>query len=77
MDERVEQFRRRVEQHFGGRPGRGARYPEALRAEAIAITDWSVTRGTCPARCRADRGGGSGRMTADESPGILRVSTGC
>ncbi len=46
MHERVAQFRRRVEQHFGGRPGRGSRYPEALRAEAIAITDWSVTRGT-------------------------------
>jgi hypothetical protein len=46
MHERVERFRRRVEQHFGGRPGRGARYPEVLRAEAVAITDWAVTRGT-------------------------------
>jgi len=46
MDERIEDFRRRVERHFGGRPGRGARYPETLRAEAIAITDWSVTRGS-------------------------------
>lgn len=46
MHERVERFRRQVEEHFGGRPGRGSRYPEALRAEAIAITDWAVTRGT-------------------------------
>ena len=46
MHERVERFRRQVEQHFGGRPGRGARYPESLRAEAVAITDWAVTRGT-------------------------------
>jgi len=45
MHERVEGFRRQVEQHFGGRPGRGARYPEAVRVEAIAITDWLVTRG--------------------------------
>ena len=45
MHERVERFRRQVEQHFGGRPGRGARYPETLRAEAVAITDWAVTRG--------------------------------
>lgn len=46
MHERVERFRRQVEQHFGGRPGRGARYPEALRAEAVGIAEWAVTRGT-------------------------------
>ena len=46
MHERVERFRRQVEEHFGGRPGRGARYPEGLRAEAVAITEWAVARGT-------------------------------
>lgn len=46
MQERMERFRRRVEEHFGGRPGRGARYPEGLRAEAVMITERAVARGT-------------------------------
>ena len=37
MHERMEWLRRRVERHFGGRPERGARYPEELRAEAVAL----------------------------------------
>lgn len=45
MDERMERFRRRVERHFGGRPGRGARYPEELRAEAVALARAGVAGG--------------------------------
>ena len=44
MDERIERFRGQVETHFGGRPGRGARYPEELRAEAVAIARRELAR---------------------------------
>lgn len=45
MVERIEQFRWRVEQHFGGRPGRGARYPEPLRAEAVVLARAAIAEG--------------------------------
>ena len=45
MQERMERFRRRVERHFGGRPGRGARYPEELRAEAVELARAAVEAG--------------------------------
>ena len=35
MEKRIAPFRRQVEAHFGGRPGRGARYPLAFRASAV------------------------------------------
>jgi hypothetical protein len=37
LEERMERFRRQLESHFGGQPGRGARYPATLRAEAVAV----------------------------------------
>ena len=41
MEKRIERFRRQVEAYFGGRPGRGARYSEELRTEAVSIArDW-------------------------------------
>lgn len=45
MHEQRERYRRRVEAHFGGRPGRGARYPEELRSEAVALALEAVGRG--------------------------------
>ena len=42
MHERMERFRRRIERRFGGRPDRGARYPEELRAEAVALARVAV-----------------------------------
>lgn len=45
MHEQMERFRRRVERHFGGRPGRGARYPEELRTEAAALARAAVEGG--------------------------------
>ena len=45
MHERMERFRRRVERHFGSRPGRGARYPADLRAEAVALAQAALGRG--------------------------------
>lgn len=43
--ERMERFRRRIERRFGGRLGRGARYPEELRAEAVALARVAVGQG--------------------------------
>ena len=45
MEERIERFRRRVAKHFGGRPGRGARYPEDLRVEAVAAARARIEAG--------------------------------
>ena len=45
MQERMERFRRQVERHFGGRPGRGARYSEDLRGEAVALARLAIAAG--------------------------------
>ena len=37
MEKRMARFRRQVEAHFGGRPGRGARYSLAFRASAVEV----------------------------------------
>jgi len=45
MHERMERFRRQVTRHFGGRPGKGARYPAELRAEAAAVAEEALDSG--------------------------------
>lgn len=45
MRTRVERFRRAVERSLGGRPGRGTRYPEDLRQEAIALARMGMLAG--------------------------------
>jgi hypothetical protein len=45
MHEQVERFRRQVARHFGGPPGKGARYSAELRAEAVALAQAAVERG--------------------------------
>lgn len=37
MEARVERFRKAVATYFGGRAGRGARYPEDLQQEAVVL----------------------------------------
>lgn len=59
MDERMERFRRRVERHFGGRVGRGARYPEELRAEAVALARMAVGQGESLGAVAAELGVGA------------------
>lgn len=44
------QFRRLVEEHFGGRPGRGCRYPAALRGEAVWLARGALSEGLSLAR---------------------------
>lgn len=45
MEARVAVFRRRVEEYFGGRPGRGARYAEDLQQEAVFLAQAGMLRG--------------------------------
>jgi transposase-like protein len=42
---REERFRRSVERSLGGRPGRGVRYPEDLRREAIGLARTGMLAG--------------------------------
>ena len=37
MEARIERFRKAVGMYFGGRAGRGARYPEDLQQEAVVL----------------------------------------
>ena len=59
MHEQIEWFRRRVEKHFGGRPGRGARYPEGLRSEAVALARDALGRGESLGTVATDLGVGA------------------
>lgn len=38
-------FRRLVEEHFGGRPGPGCRYPASLRREAVVVARSGLSSG--------------------------------
>ena len=37
MDARIDRFHKAVALYFGGRPGRGSRYPQDLHQEAVAL----------------------------------------
>lgn len=45
MEKAVARFRRQVEAHFGGRPGPGCRYPEALRSLAVEVVSARLAEG--------------------------------
>lgn len=45
MSTRVDQFRKAVAESLGGRPGRGVRYREDLRQEAIALARTGLLEG--------------------------------
>jgi transposase-like protein len=45
MEARVERFLKAVAAYFGGRPGRGARYPEDLRQEARILARLGMLAG--------------------------------
>ena len=45
MEARIRWFRTQVGMYFGGRPGRGARYPQELRIEAVEIATGALDRG--------------------------------
>jgi len=45
MEARIARYRRAVERSLGGRPGRGARYGEALRQEAMVLAQARMLAG--------------------------------
>lgn len=56
MDRRIARFRGQIEAHFGGRPGRGARYPASLRTEAVEIASEDLAGGAGLARVAGELG---------------------
>ncbi len=55
-------FRRRVERHFGGPAGRGVRYPEELRAEAVSLARAAMDGGASLGSVAAELGVGAGTL---------------
>ena len=63
MRTRVERFRIAVERSLGGRPGRGARYPEDLRREAIGLARTGMSAGKSLGSVAQELGLGSATLT--------------
>ena len=59
---RVEQFRSALARSLGGRPGRGARYEEDLRQEAVALTRAGMREGKSLGRVAEELGIGSATL---------------
>ena len=58
MEARIARYRRAVEQTLGGRPGRGARYGEALRQEAVVLARAGMLAGKSLAAAAGELGVG-------------------
>jgi len=56
MPTRVERFRNAASRYFGGRPGRGARYREDLRQEAVALARTGISEGKSLGRVSEELG---------------------
>ena len=56
MEARVDRFRKAVATYFGGRPGRGARYPENLQQEAVVLAQAGVLEGKSLGSVASDLG---------------------
>jgi hypothetical protein len=63
MRTRVERFRSAVERSLGGRPGRGVRYPEDLRREAIGLARTGLQEGKSLGRVAEELGLGPATLT--------------
>lgn len=76
MDERVSEFRRMVQRQRGWRPGRGARYPSRLRAEAVACAREGLRSGLSLSAMAAQLGVGAptlSRWLETEEAGLREV----
>ena len=62
MERQIARFRRQVESHFGGRPGRGSRYPEPLRALAVEVALERLAKGGRLGSVADDLGVGVGTL---------------
>jgi hypothetical protein len=63
MATRVERFRSAVERSLGGRPGRGMRYREDLRQEAIVLARTGLLEGKSLGRVAEELGIGPATLT--------------
>jgi hypothetical protein len=74
MEARVERFRKAVATSFGGRPGRGARYPEDLRQEAVVLARTGMLAGQSLGSVASELGIGCATLTRwlEESREALR-----
>ncbi|PYQ57640.1 MAG: hypothetical protein DMF53_22095 [Acidobacteria bacterium] len=58
MEARIKRYRRAVERTLGGRPGRGARYGEDLRQEAVVLARAGMLAGKSLATVAGELGVG-------------------
>lgn len=63
MEARIERFRKAVGMYFGGRAGRGARYPEDLQQEAVVLARAGVLSGRSLGSVASELGVGSATLT--------------
>lgn len=63
MEARFERFRKAVATYFGGRPGRGARYPENLQQEAVVLTQAGLLEGKSLGSVASDLGIGCATLS--------------
>jgi len=63
MEDRIERFRGRVVKQLGGRPGRGARYPADLRAEAVALAGLVLEAGESLSSVASELGIGAATLS--------------
>ena len=63
MEARVDRFHKDVAAYFGGRPGRGARYCEALRQEAVVLARMGMLSGQSLGLMASELGVGCATLT--------------
>jgi transposase len=63
MEARIERFRKAVATYFGGRAGRGARYPEDLQEEAVVLARSGMLSGKSLGSVARELGVGSITLT--------------
>lgn len=63
MEVRVERFRKAVATYFGGRAGRGARYPEDLQQEAVVLARAGMLSGKSLGSMASELGVGCATLT--------------
>lgn len=63
MEARIERFRKAVATYFGGRAGRGARYPEDLQEEAVVLARSGMLSGKSLGSVASELGVGSVTLT--------------
>ena len=63
MEVRVDRFRKAVATYFGGRPGRGSRYPQDLQQEAVILARAGMLEGKSLGLVASELGVGCATLT--------------